>query len=153
LLPLSLSGYHYSLPLPKTDIKYRSPLVRLLGAAKHRARIWLPTVRNTQQLCCRHRWFENKDRELKILPNYFIDYNLVSNKDYSAFIKATQHSAPYADRVTWQQYKLAHPYNTAQKHGAIIFSDKTHIVLTMALFMLRTAMATKTVSPHIKCLI
>lgn len=64
----------------------------------------------------RYRWFENEAQETKSLPDYYIDRNLVSNKDYSAFINATQHSAPHVDKTTWQNYKLIHPYSTAKKY-------------------------------------
>ncbi len=63
----------------------------------------------------RFQWFENERRRSITREAYWIDRNLVSNKDYQVFVNATGHAAPGIDPSTWNGYRLVHPYDTARR--------------------------------------
>ncbi len=50
------------------------------------------------------------------LKGYFIDRNLVTQKDYQDFVKETNHPVPFVDKETWDSYKLIHKYPIAKRY-------------------------------------
>ncbi len=63
----------------------------------------------------RYKWFESEKRRKVNLKSYSIDINLVTNKDYFKFVKATGRKAPFVDRKTWDGYHLAHSYKEVKR--------------------------------------
>ncbi|MEM7253587.1 MAG: SUMF1/EgtB/PvdO family nonheme iron enzyme [Pseudomonadota bacterium] len=61
-------------------------------------------------------WYESEfPRTTQHLPRYWITRNLVTNRQYARFVKATGHRAPGVDPATWASYGLIHPYARARK--------------------------------------
>lgn len=60
-------------------------------------------------------WFERETRRVVTLPDYRIDVYPVTNADYSRFVGATSHPAPFVGRAVWQAYGLIHEYEAVQR--------------------------------------
>ncbi|VAX17550.1 hypothetical protein MNBD_NITROSPINAE04-524 [hydrothermal vent metagenome] len=63
----------------------------------------------------RYKWFESEKRRQVNLESYSIDINLVTNKDYFKFVKATGHKVPFVNKKTWDGYHLAHSYKEVKR--------------------------------------
>lgn len=53
---------------------------------------------------------------------YCITATPITNRQYAAFIAATQHRAQHVDRKTWASYKLIHPFQSTQRFA---WKDRT----------------------------
>jgi formylglycine-generating enzyme required for sulfatase activity len=63
-------------------------------------------------------WYDDEGpRRRQELPAFAITRNLITNRQYSAFIAATGHPAPDVDRETWRGYGLIHPYRRTRRHA------------------------------------
>ena len=66
------------------------------------------------------RWYESEGPRRKVeTGDYAIATNLITNRHYAAFVKATGHRAPNVDRETWEGYGLIHPYARTRRHAWI----------------------------------
>jgi toxoflavin biosynthesis protein ToxD len=64
------------------------------------------------------RWYENERPPRKIfLPQYWISRTLITNAQYSVFVKATGYSPPDVTSPTWKNYGLIHPYSRTRRHA------------------------------------
>jgi formylglycine-generating enzyme required for sulfatase activity len=63
----------------------------------------------------KYKWFESEKRRKVDLKSYSIDIHLVTNKDYSLFVKATGGNAPFVDQKTWDGYHLVHSYKEVDR--------------------------------------
>ena len=48
---------------------------------------------------------------------YRITRNLITNRQYAAFLAATGHPVPDVDPETWKSYRLIHPYSRTRRHA------------------------------------
>lgn len=56
-------------------------------------------------------WYEKElDRTLVETPAFSISKNLITNRQYAAFVAQTGHRVPDVDEATWASYRLIHPY-------------------------------------------
>lgn len=66
------------------------------------------------------RWYESEPpRKTVDTPAYRITRTLITNRQYAAFIAATNHPPPDVDRATWKGYGLVHPYARTRRHAWI----------------------------------
>ena len=64
------------------------------------------------------RWYEGEgERREAHLPAFSISRNLITNRQYGAFVAATGHPAPDVDPQTWAGYGLIHPYERTRRHA------------------------------------
>ncbi len=64
------------------------------------------------------RWYENERAPKEIrLPAYRITRNLITNREYAAFIHATKHQPPDVSDTVWRGYGLIHPYERTRRHA------------------------------------
>ena len=63
-------------------------------------------------------WYNSeRDRQMVPLDAYGITTNLITNRQYAAFIADTGHPAPDVDPETWAGYRLIHPYERTRRHA------------------------------------
>ncbi len=61
-------------------------------------------------------WYEGeRTRQTIELPAYQISRNLITNRQYAAFVAATSHRAPDVDEKTWASYGLVHPWTRTRR--------------------------------------
>jgi len=63
------------------------------------------------------KWYENEPRRTVETRAYRITVNLITNRQYLAFVAATGHRVPDVDAGTWRSYKLIHPYKRTRRHA------------------------------------
>lgn len=63
----------------------------------------------------KQKWYENEPRRTVDVPRFHIMRTLVTNEMYAAFLAATGHPAPDADKATWDAYGLIHPWKRSRK--------------------------------------
>ncbi len=64
----------------------------------------------------KQRWYENEFRRGETSTGaYYITKNLITNRQYAAFVRATGHRAPDVDESTWQSYRLIHPFERTRR--------------------------------------
>ncbi len=64
----------------------------------------------------KNKWYESEPARRRIeLPMFNIMRTLVTNSLYAQFIAATGYSAPDVDRVTWDGYRLVHPFERTRQ--------------------------------------
>ncbi len=62
-------------------------------------------------------WYDREgERQERTLPAYDITATPITNRDYSAFIKATGHRRPQVTATEWSGYRLIHPFKRALRH-------------------------------------
>jgi len=63
-------------------------------------------------------WYDDERPRANLsLPQFAITRNLITNRQYAAFIAATGRAAPDVDRKTWRGYGLIHPYHRTRRHA------------------------------------
>ncbi len=66
----------------------------------------------------KNRWYDFEDKRRKLsLPTFRISKNLITNRQYQAFIKATGHKVPNVKPRVWKGYKLIHPFKRTRRHA------------------------------------
>lgn len=64
------------------------------------------------------RWYAGEfSSETRHLSAYTITATPITNRQYAAFVAATDHPAPEVDRVTWKSYGLIHPWSRTRRHA------------------------------------
>ena len=64
----------------------------------------------------KQQWYENeRERQTRKLPAYWISKNLITNAQYAEFVSATGHRVPDVDRETWESYGLIHPFSRTRR--------------------------------------
>jgi formylglycine-generating enzyme required for sulfatase activity len=64
------------------------------------------------------RWYESEGPRREVGTDaYAIATNLITNRQYAAFVVATGHRAPDVNRETWDGYGLIHPYARTRRHA------------------------------------
>jgi len=63
------------------------------------------------------KWYENEPRRTVTTTAYRITTQLITNRQYLAFITATGHRVPDVDPGTWRSYKLIHPFARTRRHA------------------------------------
>jgi len=64
------------------------------------------------------RWYENEGPRREVETGaYAIAKTPITNREYAAFVAATEHRAPDVDADTWASYGLIHPYRRTRRHA------------------------------------
>lgn len=64
------------------------------------------------------RWYESERVSKQITTSSFwISQNLITNSEYAAFVRATNHRTPDVTSAVWQSYGLIHPYTRTRRHA------------------------------------
>lgn len=64
------------------------------------------------------RWYESEFKRGRIdLPAFRITRNVITNRQYAAFVSATGYPAPGVSRKVWNGYGLNHPFSRTRRHG------------------------------------
>jgi len=63
------------------------------------------------------KWYDGEVRKTVNTPTYQITKTLVTNYQYSDFVKATGHPPPEVNSKTWAGYGLIHPYSRTRRHA------------------------------------
>lgn len=63
-------------------------------------------------------WYDREGaRAERMLPAYRITRNLITNREYSAFVKETGHRRPQVSLAEWKGYRLVHPFERTVRHA------------------------------------
>ncbi|MFQ5533205.1 MAG: formylglycine-generating enzyme family protein [Sphingomonadales bacterium] len=92
------------------------PFVRGSDAAEREAAYRLDEAAYGHGLTRSQRWYEKEfQRGVARTGRYWISRTPVTNGQYAAFIRETGHAAPAMNRVTWESYRLVHPFDATSR--------------------------------------
>jgi formylglycine-generating enzyme required for sulfatase activity len=106
------------IPVPEVVRIPAGPFIAGSDRAEREAAYRLDEAAYGHSVTRRDKWYENEPaRARRRTGDFTITKTPVTNAQYAAFIRATGHSAPDVDAVTWKGYGLIHPYSRTRRHA------------------------------------
>jgi formylglycine-generating enzyme required for sulfatase activity len=104
-------------PAPQTVTVPAGPFIGGSDWVEREAAYYLDEAAYGRPVTREQRWYENEgERRVVQLHAFEIMKHPVTNRDYVRFVRATGHPAPHVEPGMWQSYRVAHPYNRAQRY-------------------------------------
>lgn len=115
VLPLPAAA---QIPLPETALIPAGPYVHGSDAAEREFGYRLDERAYGHAATRKGRWYAGElPRTTRELPAFRITRTPITNAQYSEFVRATGHSPPDVDHVTWNTYGLVHPWKRTRRHA------------------------------------
>ena len=105
-------------PLPELILIPAGPFVMGSDEAEREAAYRLDEAAYGHSRTRERKWYAREaERQTGTTQFYEISKNLITNRQYAAFVHETGYPAPDVDPETWKSYRLIHPYERTRRHA------------------------------------